>query len=90
MPCLSDSRDGDVDYIVRPEKICFSQTDPIIRGQVTARLFLGHHWLFQIQTDLGLIQVTQANIELPAVAEGDAVGLSWRPEHARVIRRYQA
>jgi putative spermidine/putrescine transport system ATP-binding protein len=87
LPCLSDACEGDVDYIIRPEKIGFVQTDPILRGNVTARLFLGHHWLFQIQTDLGLIQVTQANVELPAVAEGDEVGLSWRTEHARVITR---
>ncbi|MFM7011657.1 MAG: ABC transporter ATP-binding protein [Betaproteobacteria bacterium] len=87
LPCSSDACEGDVDYIIRPEKISFAQTDSIVRGRVTARLFLGHHWLFQIQTDLGLIQVTQANIELPAVVEGDEVGLSWRPEHARVLRR---
>ena len=87
LPCLSDACEGDVDYIIRPEKIGFVQTDPILRGNVTARLFLGHHWLFQIQTELGLIQVTQANVELPAVAEGDEVGLSWRTEHARVITR---
>jgi putative spermidine/putrescine transport system ATP-binding protein len=87
LPCLADACEGDVDYIIRPEKIGFVQTDPILRGNVAARLFLGHHWLFQIQTDLGLIQVTQANVELPAVAEGDEVGLSWRTEHARVITR---
>lgn len=89
LPCPSDACEGDVDYIVRPEKISFVQTDSIVRGNVVARLFLGHHWLFQIQTDLGLIQVTQANIELPAVDEGDEVGLSWRAEHARVLRRNQ-
>ena len=89
LPCSSDACEGDVDYIIRPEKISFVQRDSIVRGNVAARLFLGHHWLFQIQTALGLIQVTQANIELPAVAEGDEVGLSWRPEHARVIRRHQ-
>ncbi len=89
LPCSSDTCEGDVDYIIRPEKISFVQTDSIVRGNVVARLFLGHHWLFQIQTDLGLIQVTQANIELPAVGEGDEIGLSWRPEHARVLRRNQ-
>ncbi len=89
MPCSSNACDGEVDYIVRPEKIGFVHADPLIRGSVAARLFLGHHWLFQIQTNLGLIQVTQANVERPAVAEGDEVGLSWRPEHARVISRGQ-
>lgn len=89
LPCSSDACEGDVDYIIRPEKISFVQDNPIVRGNVTARLFLGHHWLFQIQTDLGLIQVTQTNIELPAVDEGDEVGLSWRPEHVRVLHRHK-
>jgi putative spermidine/putrescine transport system ATP-binding protein len=87
LPCTLGACEGEVDYIIRPEKISFVQIDSIVRGHVAARLFLGHHWLFQIQTDLGLIQVTQANTELPTVIEGDEVGLSWRAEHARVIGR---
>lgn len=79
---------GALEYIVRPEKIEFSSNaDALIKGQVTARVFLGNHWLFQIETALGTIQVTHPNTGLPQAAEGDAVGLRWGSENARLVPR---
>ncbi|MEO8806449.1 MAG: ABC transporter ATP-binding protein [Burkholderiaceae bacterium] len=78
---------GDVDYIVRPEKVEFSESSALARGRVSARVFLGNHWLFQIETPLGTMQLTHANTGLPQAAEGDEVGLRWSAEHARVVPR---
>lgn len=83
----NDQGVGDLSYIVRPEKINFTDQGALLRGQVSARVFLGNHWLYQVQTTLGIMQVTQPNNGLPQVSEGDDVGLNWHPEHARLAPR---
>lgn len=85
LPCPADAPVGPVDYIVRPEKLVFATADALVRGRVGARVFLGNHWLFQVDTPLGTLQVTQPNAGLPAVAEGDEVGLAWAAGNARVV-----
>lgn len=91
LPCSAAAMSGDADYIVRPEKIEFA--DPsldsvgLVRGEVSARAFLGNHWLFQINTPLGIMQLTHANTGLPKAAEGDIVALTWAAEHARIVPR---
>jgi len=87
LPVMPQASRGAADYIVRPEKIAFTQGDAIVRGSVSARIFLGNHWLFQIETPLGLVQLTQSNTVAPQVKEGDVVGLTWALESAQVIRR---
>jgi putative spermidine/putrescine transport system ATP-binding protein len=87
LPCPSAAPAGPVDYIVRPEKVLFAGADALVHGRVSARVFLGNHWLFQVDTPLGPLQATQVNAGLPGVAEGDSVGLVWAAEHARVVRR---
>jgi putative spermidine/putrescine transport system ATP-binding protein len=79
---------GALEYIVRPEKIEFAaDASALVKGRVNARVFLGNYWLFQIETALGTMQLTQANTGLPNVGEGDEVGLRWAPENARVVPR---
>jgi putative spermidine/putrescine transport system ATP-binding protein len=79
---------GDVDYVVRPEKVRFVPlAEAIVTGTVQARAFLGNYWLFQITTKLGSVQVTLPNIGLPDLQEGDSVGLTWSAQHARVLQR---
>jgi len=81
-----DGATGEVDYVVRPEKLRFvAAADALVHGTVEARAFLGNYWLFQVATDLGNVQVTLPNTGLPDVNEGDAVGLAWSPQHARVL-----
>ena len=87
LPCPADAPAGEVDCIVRPEKVRLVQDGALLRGRVVARVFLGNHWLFQVDTPLGTLQATQVNAGLPAVAEGDEVGLAWAAEHARVVPR---
>jgi putative spermidine/putrescine transport system ATP-binding protein len=85
-PC-DDKAVGELAYIVRPEKIQFTDQAALLRGQVSARVFLGNHWLYQVQTPLGTLQVTLPNHGLPTVDEGDEVGLSWQSDHASLAPR---
>lgn len=82
---------GALEYIVRPEKVEFAaEANALVRGRVSARVFLGNHWLFQIETPLGTMQLTHANTGLPQANEGDDVGLVWAPENARLVPRAEA
>ncbi len=86
LPCGSEASSGEVDYIVRPEKIKFADASALVRGRVSARAFLGDHWLFQIETPLGTVQLTHPNAGTPQAAEGDAVGLKWSAEDAHIVQ----
>jgi putative spermidine/putrescine transport system ATP-binding protein len=91
LPTNDVSSAGALEYIVRPEKMSFIDSGiAIVKGRVSARVFLGNHWLFQIETPLGTMQLTHANTGLPQAAEGDDVGLSWAPENARLVPRAEA
>lgn len=70
---------------MRPEKVEFAEAGALLRGTVSARAFLGNHWLFQIETPLGLVQLTHANTGMPQAGEGDEVGLSWAAHDARIV-----
>jgi putative spermidine/putrescine transport system ATP-binding protein len=88
LPCDDAQQHGMLEYIVRPEKVEFAQAQSaLVRGRVSARVFLGNHWLFQVDTPLGTLQLTHANTGLPQAQEGDVVGLRWAPEHARLVPR---
>ncbi len=85
LPGVTGVIKGKADYVVRPEKIEFVNHDPIVRGRVSARVFLGNHWLFQVETPLGTVQVAYANTTPPSVAEGDEIGLRWDLDNARIV-----
>jgi putative spermidine/putrescine transport system ATP-binding protein len=85
LPAKPGTPPGRADYIVRPEKIEFVSGDALLRGRVSARVFLGNHWLFQIETPLGPIQATCANTTPAKVREGDEVGLRWDLGNARIV-----
>jgi putative spermidine/putrescine transport system ATP-binding protein len=87
LPVGKTAASGDVDYIVRPEKLRFSTGFSLVHGRVAVRVFLGQHWLYQIETALGLIQLTEPNFGPPGASEGDHVGLTWSPEHVRIVQR---
>lgn len=86
-PVAPGAPEGAADYVIRPEKIQIASSGGLIRGRVIARAFLGNYWLFNLETPLGPIQVTQANAGLPEATEGDDVGVIWQAEHARVLSR---
>ncbi|MBE7419478.1 MAG: ABC transporter ATP-binding protein [Ideonella sp.] len=89
LPAMLGAHAGEADYIVRPEKVEFAESDAIVRGRVSARAFLGSHWLFQIETPLGAMQLTHANIGLPRASEGDEVGVVWAAENARIVAQME-
>ena len=90
LPVDDDVADGDLEYVVRPEKITFARGEhALVKGRVSARVFLGNHWLYQVETPLGAIQLTHANTGVPEAAEGDTVGLNWLAANARLVARIE-
>lgn len=85
LPVSSDAPPGRSDYIVRPEKVQFADQDAIVRGRVSARVFLGNHWLFHVETPIGIVQLASSNASPPTVNEGDEVGLRWDIINARLV-----
>ncbi len=73
---------------VRPEKIKLVKAGAgQIDGTVTAQIFLGDQWVFQIETPLGLMDVVTQNTGGRQVEEGDKIGLNWSPDEVRILAR---
>jgi len=86
----ADAPDGPVTVTVRPEKIAFAPSAPDrLTGTVKMRVFQGNHWLYQVETPAGSVLVVRQNSGEPAPAEGEIVGLTWRPEDMSVRPRKQ-
>jgi putative spermidine/putrescine transport system ATP-binding protein len=60
---------------VRPERISFAASG--LAGTVRTRIFQGNHWLYQIDTESGLVTVIRQNTGETMPAEGAAVHLVW-------------
>lgn len=85
---------GEVQISVRPEKISILSMDAgqvsgmasslTLSGTVQTRIFQGHHWLYQVQTPMGLLTVTYPNAGGDSPGESQSVILSWRPEDMRI------
>ena len=60
---------------VRPEKISFAVSG--LAGKVRTRIFQGNHWLYQVDTDGGMVTVIRQNTGEAMPAEGAAVHLVW-------------
>ncbi|WP_422000502.1 ABC transporter ATP-binding protein [Reyranella sp.] len=60
---------------VRPERIAFAATG--LAGRVRTRIFQGNHWLYQVETEDGLVTVIRQNTGEAMPGEGDAVHLAW-------------
>lgn len=79
---------------VRPEKIALvpgdsslsNHADGMFRlaGTVQTRIFQGHHWLYQVQTDQGLVTVTYPNAGNSIPGESQQVTLSWHAADMRL------
>lgn len=92
LPCPVNAPEGEVDYIVRPEKIreTGSGDGAFTTGRIVGRLFLGNHWLLTADTPFGPVQYAQINSGTLPSAEGASVALSWDCEHVRVVSRSAA
>ena len=81
---------GDFDYIVRPEKlqiVAVESANAVLRGRVTARIFLGSQWLYQVDSSLGPVQVLHSNAGQPEAQEGESIGLFWDGAHIQLANR---
>ena len=72
---------------LRPEKLRLSAQaeDQSISGQVSAGIFLGNHWLYQIDSALGRLLVSEANRGTPPFVRGDPVHIHWVREGVRLM-----
>ncbi|MEW9613385.1 ABC transporter ATP-binding protein [Shinella sp. S4-D37] len=87
LPAERGGLSGAVDYMIRPEKIALTEIGGLVRGQVSARVFLGDRWLYQLDTPIGPMLVIDSNVGLPKAIEGNVVGLTWASENARLVAR---
>lgn len=77
-----------VNVSVRPEKVRLVKADQgLLNGKIHARIFLGNHWVFQIDTEIGEIVAIAQNTGYQAMDEGQKIGLEWSPEEVRVLLR---
>lgn len=77
---------ADVTVFVRPERLRLGSPDEAtLRGRVSTRLFLGGSWIYEVETELGMLRITRQNAGTVQPEEGEAVGVSWNAEDLRVI-----
>ncbi|MDI5983234.1 ABC transporter ATP-binding protein [Halomonas sp. M4R5S39] len=75
-----------VQISIRPEKLELTDcASGKLKGRVKTRLFLGNHWLYQIDSSAGELFITQPNLGKRGVAVGDDVGVSWSPGAIRLL-----
>ncbi|WP_435103538.1 ABC transporter ATP-binding protein [Arhodomonas sp. AD133] len=71
---------------IRPERV--ELTDPgegALQATVRTRLFLGDHWLYQLDSPVGELLATRPNRGGSGVRVGEQVGVRWSAEGVRVV-----
>ena len=82
----TDHRPGPVLMSLRPERIEFcAETDALVSGRITERIFLGDRWLFKVQTKLGELLIVRRNSGWREPEIDENVHLSWRADHLRIL-----
>ena len=85
-PSSKNPVQGKVQVSLRPEKLIFTAPEAgRIQGKIQTRLFLGNHWLYQIDSPLGELLVTRPNDGADSPAEGAQIGLDWPITACRVL-----
>jgi len=75
-----------VQLSLRPEKLVLVNAgEGRLPGTVRARIFLGHHWVYQVDTPLGQWLVSRQNTGEEGVPEGATVGVDWQTREVRVL-----
>jgi putative spermidine/putrescine transport system ATP-binding protein len=78
--------DGQVHVYVRPEKIRLGAPGAGgIPATVQTRLFLGNHWMLEVDSALGLLRVSQPNVGAAPPDEGTPVSVLWSDDDLRVL-----
>jgi putative spermidine/putrescine transport system ATP-binding protein len=91
---LNSARANPTDSIrvsIRPEKLQFTNVgEGRLNGRIHTRLFLGNHWLYQVDTPAGRLLVTRQNTGIENPREGGDIGLTWDPGAIRELPGEQA
>ncbi len=86
LPGVELPAQGDFHISIRPERL--ELTEPgagTIAAQVRTRLFLGDHWLYQLDSSVGELLATRPNQGGSGVRVGETVGVRWPAEGVRVV-----
>jgi putative spermidine/putrescine transport system ATP-binding protein len=76
----------DIKVYIRPEKIrLVSSPESRISSVVRTRMFLGSHWVVEVEGPLGRLRVSVPNVDTTPAQEGDTVHLAWRDEDMRML-----
>ena len=76
---------GRIIVSVRPERLAFARAGEAgLSGTVEARIFQGHHWLYQLSTEAGPATLLRQNDGADVPGEGEAVTLTWRAGDAAI------
>ncbi len=76
---------------VRPENMTLSATEPVAEGLskmsgiLAQRVFSGALGICLVERDGTVVKVIARDEDIPDIAEGDTVWISWKPEHTIVI-----
>ncbi|WP_110668646.1 ABC transporter ATP-binding protein [Salinicola halophilus] len=77
---------GSVRLSIRPERLEMTPCrQGLVDGRVQTRQFAGDHWLYQIDTPMGLLLATCPNCGPAGFEVGDDVGVRWNPEAVRLL-----
>ena len=75
-----------VSVAIRPEKVSLVKAGSgLFDARVKTRIFLGTSWAYQIESDLGKLNVTLQNTGHRVAAEGETVGVSWHDDAVRIL-----
>ncbi len=78
---------GEIELSIRPEKLYFTDLDSSrIQGKIHNRVFLGNHFMFQIDTAVGRLLLTMANGGGSIPGVNDIVGLGWSAGEIRILK----
>ncbi len=85
-PLAGDHVAPDITVFIRPERLLIGPVENgTVAGRVRTRLFLGGAWIYEVDTELGLLRITAPNSRILPPAEGEVVGISWHADDLRVI-----
>lgn len=80
---------GSVNVYVRPEKLRLDDSGEGLPGVIKTRVFLGSHWMLQVETELGVFSVSLPNSGTLPPDEDARVSVNWSDEDLRVLAQQE-
>jgi putative spermidine/putrescine transport system ATP-binding protein len=88
VPHEDRSLGNDVNVYIRPEKIRLTEAGSgRLNGRIRLRVFLGNLWLIAVESNFGVVHMTQPNLGTPPPDESTEVGLDWSDDDLRLLDR---